>query len=214
MTEHTELVLVRHGETEWNSHRRCQGHLDIPLSEQGMRQSRAVAQAVAGGHWAALYSSDLARASMTAQAIAETTGLPVRLDERLRERALGILQGLTHTEFRDRHPEDFAAFYGNDSDWVIPGGESQQQASDRMVGACQSIANAHPGQRVLVVTHGGSIGCLMKWVMGLPAQHARRWSIFNCALHTFHVRGDDWRMVRWGETAHLNDHAAMDGVSL
>ena len=210
----TELALVRHGETEWNSQRRCQGHLDITLSELGQAQSRAVAETLARQKWDALYSSDLARASGTAGAIAEATGLTIHSDERLRERSLGVLQGLTHEEFHARYPEEFRAFYGDDPDWVIPGGESQRQASDRVVEACLDITAAHPGERVIVVTHGGCIGYMLKWVMGLPCHAPRKWSIFNCGVHTFNVRGDDWRMVNWGDVSHLDRLIAMDGVSL
>lgn len=210
----TELVLIRHGETEWNSQHRCQGHLDIPLSEHGLAQSKAVAAYVAQQTWDALYSSDLLRAAMTAEQIAATTQMHIVKDERLRERKLGILQGLTHKEFAERYPEEYRLFYSEDSEWRIPEGESQREASERIVEACRDIAVNHPGERVLVVTHGGCIGYMMKWVMGLPAHAQRRWSIYNCGLHTFHVRGDGWRMVRWGETAYLSDTPALDGVSI
>ncbi len=207
-------MLVRHGETGWNKVRRYQGHIDIPLGEAGLAQSEAVAQALANQRWDALYSSDLLRAMQTAQAIEAATGLQPVPDARLRERHLGVLQGLTYNEFASRHPEALRQFYSDDADWIVPGGESQRQAFDRVSSACAEIAEAHAGGRVLVVTHGGCLGYMLKWVLGLPPQSRRRWSCFNCGLHTFVCNNGEWRLVNWGDVRHLSEMTAMDGVSL
>jgi len=212
MSKTTTLVLVRHGETDWNHERRSQGHTDVPLNDTGLRQSAAAAHALAGQHFDALYSSDLARAMQTAQAIAAATGLSIVPDARLRERPLGVMQGLTTEEFAARHPPEHRLFYTGAADWVIPEGESQQQAYDRVVQACHEYALRHIGGRVLVVTHGGCIGYLLKAALGLPAHAPRRWSIYNGGLHTFAWLGSEWRMLRWGDIDHLS--SAMDGVSL
>src|SRR5690349_5142837 len=100
-----QLLVVRHGETTWNREGRIQGHRDSPLTGRGLAQARATAARLAGERAGALYSSDLGRAQQTAREVAAATALPVRLDDGLRERAFGILEGLTWEEIDRDHPE-------------------------------------------------------------------------------------------------------------
>ena len=94
----TEFIVVRHGETAWNAQGRIQGHLDSPLNEEGLAQALLVGDRLAREPFAHLYSSDLGRALQTAQPIADHSGRPARIDARLRERNLGVFQGLTGAE--------------------------------------------------------------------------------------------------------------------
>src|SRR3954466_11612253 len=104
----TTVLLIRHGETAWNAERRLQGHLDISLNLEGERQAAAVAQALAGTHIDAIVSSDLQRASQTAQAIAASHQLPVQVERDLRERCYGGFEGLLYAEIEERFPREFA----------------------------------------------------------------------------------------------------------
>ena len=106
----TRIVLIRHGETAWNAERRLQGHLDIDLNEEGQRQARALAAALANEHFDVLVSSDLARASQTAKALGDLTGLPLYIDGRLRERCYGAVEGLRHADIEARFPREYAAW--------------------------------------------------------------------------------------------------------
>ena len=110
MADARTLVLVRHGETDWNLSGRAQGHADIPLNDTGRAQAQAVARRLAGFAPVRLWSSDLARASQTAEAIAATTGLTVELDSRLREYDVGERSGLTLDEAAEQFPEEFATY--------------------------------------------------------------------------------------------------------
>ncbi|HLX32748.1 MAG TPA: histidine phosphatase family protein [Gaiellaceae bacterium] len=159
----TTLLLVRHGETDWNADGRLQGHTDRPLTDYGRRQARKLADELGGEELDAIYSSDLARARETAEIVAERLGLPVALDPDLREKDWGNWEGLTTVE-RDR--VEFV-------------GESTEAHQERMLRALRAIAERHPGGRVLVVTHGGSMRRVQTVAQGfaLPVvENCGRWT--------------------------------------
>jgi probable phosphoglycerate mutase len=167
----TTLLLARHGETDWNRELRIQGSSDIELNDLGRAQARALAQELEHVDLDAIYSSDLARASATAAAVAATHGLDVRLDERLRERSFGSWEGLTR--------EDLAGLpEGSHHD-----GESDDAVRERVLEAVQAIADEHPGEQVLVVSHGGALNTLWHHAVG---ERVERWA--NCAVYKLAVR--------------------------
>jgi broad specificity phosphatase PhoE len=159
----TELLLVRHGETDWNADGRLQGQTDRPLSDFGRRQARELAEALQGEQLQAIYSSDLARARETAEIVADRLELPVVLDPDLREKDWGTWEGLTAVE-RDR--VEFV-------------GESTVAHQERTLRALKRISERHPGAgRVLVVTHGGSMRRVQTAVLGLALpviENCGRW---------------------------------------
>jgi broad specificity phosphatase PhoE len=160
----TILLLVRHGETDWNADGRLQGQTDRPLSDYGRRQARRLADELAGEELAAIYSSDLARARETAEIVGERLGQPVVLEPDIRERDWGTWEGLTPVE-RDR--VDFV-------------GESTQEHQERMLRALVRISELHrDGRPVLVVTHGGSMRRVQTVALGfaLPVvENCGRWA--------------------------------------
>jgi broad specificity phosphatase PhoE len=159
----TALLLVRHGETDWNADGRLQGQTDRPLSEYGRGQARQLAEDLEGEGLDAIYSSDLSRARETAEIVGERLGLPVELEPDLREKDWGTWEGLTAVE-RDR------------IEFV---GESTQAHQERMLRALRRIAERHPGEgRVLVVTHGGSMRRVQTAALGLAlpvVENCGRW---------------------------------------
>jgi broad specificity phosphatase PhoE len=159
----TTLLLVRHGETDWNAEGRLQGHTDRPLSDYGRRQAQHLAAELEGQELEAIYSSDLARARETAEIVGERLGLPVVLDPDLREKNWGSWEGLTPVE-RDR--VEFV-------------GESTKEHQERMLRALRRISERHPGDvGVLVVTHGGSMRRVQTAALGwaLPVvENCGRW---------------------------------------
>ena len=168
----TRIVLARHGETEWNRVGRWQGHADPPLTETGRQQATELADGLAGDGIAAVYSSDLRRASETARVVGDRLGLPVTEDRALREIDVGSWSGLTRDEVRERFPEGFARWLGGE---IGHDGETREQLTERVVGAVERIAAAHDGETVLIVTHGGSIRALRRHAGGDPGD-----SIANC----------------------------------
>jgi probable phosphoglycerate mutase len=157
----TTLLLVRHGETDWNAEGRLQGHTDRPLNDFGRRQAAALAERLAGEDIAAIYASDLARAKETAEIVGARLGLVVVVDPDLREKNWGTWEGLTSEE---RLAVEFE-------------GETTEAHRTRTLRSVERIAERHPGDRVLVVTHGGSLRRIQAAVSGvaLPV-------IDNCAV--------------------------------
>jgi probable phosphoglycerate mutase len=206
----TRVYVVRHGETEWNSMGRQQGHLDSPLTDLGIRQAHLLAKGLAKKKIDILYSSDMGRAVLTAEIIAAMLSLPVHTEARLRERNLGILQGLTKEEFEERYPEAARLFDARDPDYVLPGGESLRQSFDRCVSCAEEIARENEGRNVLIVAHGGVLRGFFHKATDAPMVGPRRYSLFNAGLNTFRISEREWSLDTWGEIAHLEDTAALD----
>ena len=167
----TTLLLARHGETDWNRELRIQGSSDIELNELGRQQAQFLAQELTDVDLDAIYSSDLARARQTAEAIAATHALEVRLDRRLRERSFGSWEGFTREDIDELPP-------GSRHD-----GESDEQVRARVLAAIEDIAAAHPGEQVLVVSHGAALNALWHHALGVRVE---RWA--NCAVYKLAVR--------------------------
>jgi probable phosphoglycerate mutase len=207
----TNIILIRHGETAWNAERRLQGHIDIALNPEGRRQAGALAAALAGEHFDAIVASDLQRALQTAEAIAGTRGLPVKRDAALRERCYGGFEGLLYAEIEQRFPFEFAAWQARDIDALMPPGarsaESFRQFYARSVGAILAWANAHPGQSIVVVAHGGVLECAYRAALGLPIETPRNFPVLNASINRFAVDNGKLRLASWGEVAHLAPRA-------
>ena len=150
----TTLLLARHGETDWNSERRVQGHTDRPLNSIGLAQARELAGTLEHEPLDAVYSSDLSRAYDTALAVAEPRGLAVVRVAGLRERHFGTWEGLTDTEILRRFPEASSGPWGD--------GETPAEMTARVVDALRAVAAQHAGGQVLVVSHGGPMRAILR----------------------------------------------------
>jgi probable phosphoglycerate mutase len=200
---YTKLVVVRHGETVWNKEGRQQGHLDSDLSDLGKLQAQATASALARVTFHAVYSSDLGRAFETAKIIANHSNLRITLDSRLRERNLGILQGLTMKEFKSKYPEEYGKYVSRNIDYIPPGGESIRQRFDRSVACAVDLASKHTGQRILLVTHGGILDSFMRKSLNIPLTEERTFSLYNASINKFSISENSWRLDSWGNIHHL-----------
>ena len=199
----TRIVVVRHGETQWNLAARIQGHKDSPLTATGEAQARAIAARLAAEKFDRLVSSDLGRARRTAEAIAACTGNRIVADARFRERNYGVAEGLTYAEIEVRYPEVFARVRDADPDFVVPGGESRRQLFERVRDAFESLARGAPGASLAVVCHGGVLAALYRHVnaIALAAQHAI--PIPNASFNALVFDDGRWHVEAWGDTAHL-----------
>jgi probable phosphoglycerate mutase len=206
----TILYAVRHGETEWNSLERQQGHLDSPLTATGTKQAELLAEGLAKKNIDIIYSSDLGRAMQTAEIIAKRFSLDIYTDACLRERRLGILEGLTRKEFEERHPEAFAQFQRNDPEYVLPGGESLKQVFDRCIACAEEIVENNAGKNILIVSHGGVLKSFFHKAIQLPLTEPRRFSLFNASINSFFLSNGQWRLDTWGEVVHLDDLQILD----
>lgn len=180
------LTLVRHGETEWNRQRRIQGSTDIPLNDTGRAQASMAADLLRRRAWDAVYTSPLARAAETAEVIARELGLPTPTSvPQLVERHYGEAEGLSDTELAARYPKGAR----------VPGRESREELTSRVMPALTGIAEAHVGEAVVVVSHGGVIRAVLGAVD--PAgQHGR---ISNASIHTFEYAPEGWRLIAFDD---------------
>eukprot|EP01062_Namystynia_karyoxenos_P019373 TRINITY_DN17284_c0_g1_i1.p1 TRINITY_DN17284_c0_g1~~TRINITY_DN17284_c0_g1_i1.p1 ORF type:complete len:243 (+),score=23.73 TRINITY_DN17284_c0_g1_i1:88-816(+) len=205
------LLLVRHGQSTWNSDGRLQGHADPPLSSQGEAEARAAGERLsAGPACAAVYASDLERARHTAAIIAGQLQLPLppaHLLPELRERHLGCLQGCTREEGKERYPDAWRVFTQCGQDQRLPGGgETASDVRRRAVAAIQRIAAEHLGGTVVVVSHGGTLVQLLLHCGGSPGPGR----VPNSSISSLLVAHDPaapsgwrWQLGQWADVGHL-----------
>jgi broad specificity phosphatase PhoE len=189
----TIIVLVRHGETDWNRQRRYQGHADTPLNDAGRAQARELAEILSRERATVVYSSPLRRASETAAIVANRLGLEVRELEALREIDVGDWQGLTIDEVRDRFPE--RAELGWHAGWS--NGETHEELGRRVVPALLDLARVHVDERVVGITHAGPIRAALMAATGLSAAESRAeiGPLQNCAVLRFAIRDGNLERV-------------------
>lgn len=200
----TELLVIRHGETDWNREQRFQGQLDVPLNATGQAQAAALAARLAGEPWPLLVASDLQRAQQTAEPLAKAwgqAGLP--LVSGLREQAFGVLEGLNAATARSRHAAEWEAWLRFEADYALPGGgESNQAFSQRVLAAVAALVAAHPVPRIAVVTHGGVLDMLWRAASAEPLAGPRRCAIPNTGLNRLRWKGGRLSVLAWADAAH------------
>ena len=183
----TTILLVRHGETDSNAEGRIQGQTNTPLNERGRAQAQALADELAGEAIAAVYSSDLDRARETAEILAGRLDLPVVVDPALRERNFGSWEGRTVDEFEARWPGAWARWReGDEGEGDV---EDHLALAARVRDAIHRLAAAHPGERILIVAHGGAMRVILTDAAGLTYPQARREqrNIANCDVSRLSV---------------------------
>ena len=200
----TRVVLVRHGETDWNSQMRIQGHRDIPLNERGLWQAERVAQALESAELQAIYSSDLQRANATARAVGQRIGVPVVDDPGLRERAFGIFEGSTFADLELRWPDQVRRWRRRDADFGPEGGERLGDFYARCVAAASALCARHPGQSIALVAHGGVLDCLYRAATGAELDAPRSWQLGNASLNRVLYGASGFVLVGWNDTLHLD----------
>lgn len=186
----SHVYLWRHGRTDWNTQRRYQGQADVPLNEVGRAQARTAAYHLAAREPELIVSSDLVRAAHTATELAEVTGLPVRLDPRLRELFLGHWEGLTRPEVAERFPQEYA-------DWLAGrpgrrgGGELRSELADRATAALADL----DGQPAVLVTHGATALALTGHLLGLAEPQWRVLApLSNCHWSELRRDAGGWQL--------------------
>jgi probable phosphoglycerate mutase len=184
----TKIHLARHGETDWNRELRWQGHADPPLNSLGRQQARALAESLAAMRIAAVYSSDLVRASETAEIVARRLEVPLQLDAALRELDVGSWEGHTLAELEARDAEAVACWQkSGEHGWE--GGESHGEMAARVLEAIRSIAAEHVGDEAVVISHGGPMRALKAFAAGLDYPGDRRSVPYtaNCEVYAIAV---------------------------
>ena len=206
----TELILIRHGETDWNTEHRIQGHLDVPLNAVGLEQAEALGKRFNGVEVDVLISSDLCRAMQTAAPISAARELPVIGEARLRERNLGVLQGKTREEAQQSAPEAFEVFRSRVEGATLAEGESLAVFAGRVIELLTDLTQQYQGKRVVAVTHGGVLDIAYRHASGMPLAAPRKFPIHNASVNTFRANGSKLELVSWSDVSHLPGEWAMD----
>jgi probable phosphoglycerate mutase len=205
MADATELVLVRHGETEMNRELRFQGQVDVALNATGREQARRLAARLAGEKADAVYVSDLLRARQTAEPIAGELALQPVADSGLREQAFGRVDGMRVDDIQREHPEAWQGWLRFEPDFAMPEGESTRAFHTRVMDAMRRLVAAHPRQTVVVVTHGGVLDMIYRTARSLGLAGPRQSEIPNAGLNRIRAREGAFEIVRWADTQHLAD---------
>ena len=208
----TELWLIRHGESTSNRDGQFQGWGQSPLSPLGQAQAARLAEYLHGRRFHALYSSDLARAKETAKYLSATLDVLMQKDEQLRELDFGDWSGLTANEIAEQYPEEWTEQPRFDPARRRGGGESFYDLQARVVPALTKISQRHPGERVLVVSHGGVIRAYVAHLLGIPLSEMWHMTIDNTAV----TRVQPYAPVfdsdsRPGKVLSLNETHHLDG---
>lgn len=216
MHKATRIIAIRHGETAWNVETRLQGHTDIALNAHGTWQAERAALALADEDIAAIYTSDLSRARATAEAIAQRSSQDqaraVRPTPGLRERGFGVLEGHTYAQIAERWPDESERWRRRDPDFAPPGGESLLQVRTRVADTVHALAQAHTGEQIVLVAHGGVLDTLYRLATGQDLQAPRTWDLGNAAINRLLWTSDSLTVVGWADTRHL-DTALLDETS-
>ena len=187
----TEIFLIRHTQAEGNLYRMMQGHWDGNVTELGWRQIEALAERFRDVHPDAVYSSDLYRTLMTATAAARHDGLEIRLDRRFREIDLGPWETGFFGNISYANPETMENFINRPGDWYVEGAETYAQVRDRAFPALVELAEKHEGEKIVVVSHGVTIRCLMSRILPADLNDVEKLPIHgNTAVsHIFYDNG-------------------------
>ncbi len=202
------LFLVRHGEAESNRDGRFGGWSPAPLTELGRQQAITTAAEVRRREPTVLVTSDILRARETAAPIASMLGLEPVLEPGLRERSLGVFDGLSFAEAEALHPDVWKRLASRDASAVPEGGELPEQVYARVAAAIDKIVTDHAGKRIAVVSHGLALFHAFAYVCGLGVPHGDM-PVFvlvdNCSISQFEHKSARWRIVSINDTAHLRD---------
>ena len=205
----TELILIRHGETDWNRELRFQGHVDVALNAVGLEQAQRLAGRLAGERAHGVYSSDRRRAQQTAQPLSRQLGLPVLPEMALREQSFGCVDGMRVDDIKAQHPEAWAGWLRFHEDFCMPDGETTRQFHARVMTMLGRIAADHPGQALVVVTHGGVLDMVYRTAKSLGLNGPRESDIPNAGINRVNVDADGGvEIMAWADVAHLSDMPA------
>jgi broad specificity phosphatase PhoE len=194
-----KVILVRHGETEYNANGMLQGYTPVPLSVRGRQQALLVGQRLRAVRPTVFYSSDIQRAHETAQIISQHVELPIQPCPGLREWNIG--------QWINRMAEEFYAHVASVGEhpatYVPEGGESQLQTQSRMVAQLQAWTLQHEGETVLGVSHGTAIDLFIRHILGLDVRQPVPYRIANTSVNMFYFHARQWEVVTLNDLSHL-----------
>ena len=199
----TTVLLIRHGQTDWNLARRWQGHADIPLNETGLAQAHLLAERLPSWPVKAIYSSDLQRAAQTAAIIGHALTLEPIYEFSWRERNGGNFQGLTIEQLQADHPQELKLLREDGA--APPNGESRLALAKRVTAAFELVTAQHHGQTIAIVSHGGALAALIAHLLGFPLGQRARISLGgNTGLSIVEIKDFGPRITLLNDVSHLS----------
>jgi 2,3-bisphosphoglycerate-dependent phosphoglycerate mutase len=207
----TDLILIRHGETDWNRQLRFQGQVDVPLNDTGLEQSRRVGVRLALETKHQLIASDLIRTQQTAKPIQQhNAGLPLptaQLNAGLREQNFGLVDGMSVSDIKTQFPQAWAQWIRFDPDFAFAQGESTRVFNQRVMDTVRNLVDANEMQTLVLVTHGGVLDMIYRAAKGLSLSGPRQSVIPNAGINRVRVssghKGMKLEVISWGDTQHL-----------
>lgn len=200
----TRLILIRHGESTYNLEKRYTGQTDVPLTEKGVLQAKITADYILENYKIdEIYSSDLNRAIETARPIADSLGLPIKTDGRLREIYAGEWQGLLFSEVKARYPEEYAEYKNSEGLRRTRGGESLLDVQERAYPALLDIIRDNPEKTVLISSHNGPIKSLLAKFLGITLPEMN--SVSNNSVSEVICEGGKYEVIKLGYDEHLGE---------
>jgi len=201
----TDLFLIRHGETEWNRKLRYQGQTDIDLNETGFNQARLLSESLENQKITRIYTSDLKRAANTASIIAKPHDLKLNKEKKLREISFGEWEGMNYEEITKEYPKLFKKWRNDPVSVSPPEGETFSEFQERVIYIINRIKDLHTGERVAIVSHGGTIRVYLAHILSMPLIENKKLSIHNTSLS--HIKIYDNRAVikTLNSMCHLKD---------
>ncbi len=205
----TQLILIRHGETDWNRALRFQGHTDVPLNDLGQEQARRLGNKLMGVRSQFLYCSDLLRAKQTAIPVQAALSLEPIYESQLREQFFGAVESMSVSEIKAKYPAEWNEWIKFDADYAMPDGETTRQFYDRIVAAMSAIVARHTDDTVAVVTHGGVLDMVYRSAMSLGLGGPRQSAIPNAGVNKVSASLVDgvakFTIEEWAITDHLEN---------
>ena len=191
-----QIVLVRHGATDWNLQGRCQGSTDRDLSDVGIRQADQIAELLSEQEINAIYSSSLRRAQQTAERISQPHKLPVLIEEDVRELDHGELEGLTFNEIKANYADFLVRWRSEPAEICVPGGERLADVAERAWNGLNQIVQRHvDAERILVVSHNFPILGIVCRVSGTHLNEYRTFHLDPCGITRLKYNGGDWDLT-------------------
>ena len=201
----TKIFLVRHGHTLWNGERKIQGHSNVELSADGISQAKLLAANFPLENISAIYSSDLARAKVTAEILADKFNLPLQLEKNLREANWGVWEGQTLAAIEKADPLNYERFFRNPEEVQIKNAETFAQLQARAVSALKKIIAAHPDENIIIVAHGAINRTILCHILEMPLKKMWTLSQFNTAVNIFRFEDGYFTVDLINGTSHLQN---------
>jgi alpha-ribazole phosphatase len=198
-----KVILIRHGETDWNTKQIFRGRKDIPLNEVGLAQAKAVGMSLSDIQIDAIYSSPLGRARETAKVLAENRSLEVELEEGFIDIDFGKWEGITHEKVKEEYESLYERWLKNPQMVTFPGGESLRNVSTRSMGALEKVIKKHSGKTLAVVSHRVLNKVLLCSILDLELSHFWHIKQDTCAINRFEYKDERFYLTLLNDTCHL-----------